>query len=335
MKKLLRFLFFLFISVFFFGKKVYAVEDVVLFWGVNCPYCHTVRENIQQERLSEKVKITEIEVEEDKSNLGVFREKLETCKADTSRAGIPMLFVENKCYEGVDAIMGKLRSMVSGESSNDDMEKVSSSNTTNKGKANTEKMIVAITLLLVLLPILGRFLEKDNGKKFSVILGFLFLPLFLAQPAYAICPLCTVAVGAGVGFTRYLGIDDSIAGIWIGGLLVSLTMWAYEWLKEKKGMKRVEKKWLILLVSAIMYALVLIPLKLSGMIGHPFNTLVGIDKILLGIVVGSVAFLLGGKLHFYIKGKNKGRVVIPFQRVVVPVGALLLATIMLYIIVYY
>ncbi len=43
---------------------------------------------------------------------------------------------------------------------------------------------------------------------------FLFLG---ANSAQAICPICTIAVGAGVGFSRYLGIDDTIAGLWIGG----------------------------------------------------------------------------------------------------------------------
>ena len=44
----------------------------------------------------------------------------------------------------------------------------------------------------------------------------LALGLFFAIPAKAICPVCTVAVGAGIGLSRWLGIDDSITGLWIG-----------------------------------------------------------------------------------------------------------------------
>lgn len=38
----------------------------------------------------------------------------------------------------------------------------------------------------------------------------------------AICPVCTVAVGTDVGLCRWLGIDDVLSGIWIGGLIISM-----------------------------------------------------------------------------------------------------------------
>jgi len=46
----------------------------------------------------------------------------------------------------------------------------------------------------------------------TLILGFAF---FSTVPAWAQCPVCTVAIGGSVLLSRYLGIDDLIIGIWV------------------------------------------------------------------------------------------------------------------------
>ena len=48
-----------------------------------------------------------------------------------------------------------------------------------------------------------------------------------------VCPVCTVAVGAGVGILRGLGVDDVITGLWFGALIVSSIMWFINWLNKK------------------------------------------------------------------------------------------------------
>ena len=59
-----------------------------------------------------------------------------------------------------------------------------------------------------------------------------FLPVFVLMlgvlgisAADAVCPVCTVAVGAGLEGMRLLGVDDVITGIWAGGLTLSLFFW--------------------------------------------------------------------------------------------------------------
>ena len=51
--------------------------------------------------------------------------------------------------------------------------------------------------------------------------------------SYAICPICTLAVGAGVGLSRWLGVDDTVTGLWIGGLTVSMILWTIFWADKK------------------------------------------------------------------------------------------------------
>ena len=350
LKKFFSLTLFLFTFLLLSPRLSFAKEEVILFWGVDCPYCHTVKEKISSEKLGEQVGIVEIEVQEKKENIPLFKEKVSQCNINPERAGIPLLFVENKCYQGVDSIMGKLRGMVEG--SEEEIEAVEEKDL-SKGKANTEKMIVIVFVFLVSLLLFGYYRQGSKkeeeksgedgnkgekkgrrGKKVAVLLSLL-TPLIFASKTYAICPLCTVAVGAGVGVSRSLGIDDVIVGLWVGGLLVSSCMWLFEWLKGKKIVKKGSERWWSLGITVLMYALVLIPLKHKGIIGHPLNTMLGIDKVVLGIMLGSIVFFSAGRLHFYLKKKNREKVYIPYQKVILPVGALWLTTIILYLIVYY
>jgi len=204
----------------------------------------------------------------------------------------------------------------------------------SKGQINTEKLILIVLGFLIVLPIFGYFVKKRRGKEVGILASLLLLPFFFTTPVNAVCPLCTVAVGAGVGLSRSLGIDDSIVGVWIGGFLISSSLWLAGWIQKKKFAKKVSS-WVWSLASIVlMYAFVLIPMKISGLIGVAENTLFSIDKVLLGIILGSIMFFLGSKLHTFLQNKNKGKVYFPYQRVVIPMATLLLTTIILYFVVY-
>jgi ribulose 1,5-bisphosphate carboxylase large subunit-like protein len=78
-----------------------------------------------------------------------------------------------------------------------------------------------------------------------------------------------------------------------------------------------------------MYLLVLIPLKLDHAIGIVRNRLWGIDKIILGTAVGSVAFLAGMWVDKKIR-KVKGKQLFAYQKVVFPVTALVISSLIFY-----
>jgi len=51
----------------------------------------------------------------------------------------------------------------------------------------------------------------------KILISFLsVLVIFNTNQVFAVCPVCTVAAGAGVGLSRWLGIDDIIIGLWVG-----------------------------------------------------------------------------------------------------------------------
>ena len=63
-------------------------------------------------------------------------------------------------------------------------------------------------------------------KSLLKLVSFSFLlTAFIVPVAFAVCPVCTVAVGAGLEGARLLGVDDVITGIWAGGLTLSLFFW--------------------------------------------------------------------------------------------------------------
>ncbi len=155
-----------------------------------------------------------------------------------------------------------------------------------------------------------------------VVSGWLF-----GASAKAVCPVCAIAVGAGVGLSRYLGIDDTIAGLWIGGLSLSLSLWTIDWFDRKK----IQFKYRAFITTLAYDVLIVVPLYWIGIMGHPQNTLWGVDKILLGVLVGSAVFLASVSWYEDLKKKNGGHAYFPFQKVAMPVGSLVLFSFLFYL----
>ena len=152
----------------------------------------------------------------------------------------------------------------------------------------------------------------------------------LALPAKAVCPVCIIAVGAGLGLSRYLGIDDSITGLWIGGFTVAMIAWTINWArpKIKKNSARI---WWNLLIAAAYYVMIAWPLVSKNFIGHPLNKIWGIDKIVFGVTIGSLAFWGTSELYLILKKNNKGHAHFPFQKVVMPFGVLAILSLFFYL----
>ncbi|MDR1338172.1 MAG: hypothetical protein LBJ73_04060 [Rickettsiales bacterium] len=145
------------------------------------------------------------------------------------------------------------------------------------------------------------------------------LSVLCAGAAHAVCPVCTIAVGAGLEGARLLGVDDVITGIWAGALTLSVFFWTAGWLK-KKG---VENIWLQIVAPFVLYYGLLAGVYLMPSVNFGANALWGIDKFLLGIVSGSIVFFLSERWNAQIKQKNGGKVLFPFQKVIIPLCALL------------
>lgn len=141
------------------------------------------------------------------------------------------------------------------------------------------------------------------------------------------CPVCTVTVIAGLGISRLLGIDDLVTSLWIGGFILSLSFITTAWINKK--WPKISVKYYSLPTFVLMYLFVLVPLKLAHIIGVKHNTLWGVDKIILGIIIGSVVFLIGIWADKKVR-KIKGRQLFPFQKVAFPVLTLVISSLIFY-----
>lgn len=150
--------------------------------------------------------------------------------------------------------------------------------------------------------------------------------------AHAFCPVCTVGVAAGLEGMRILGVSDVITGLWAGGLILSLAAWTESYMR----FHGVTNRFLILLNYIVYYGILALIYVLP--VDRPtrvFNVtkLWGGDEFLVGVIVGSAVFWLAGKWYERIKAKNSGHAWFPFQKVVWPLGALIIVTLLFLIIV--
>lgn len=161
---------------------------------------------------------------------------------------------------------------------------------------------------------------------------FAMLLAVVVGDALAVCPVCTVAVGAGLEGARLLGVEDVVTGVWAGGLTLSIAAWTANWM-HKRGVKNVFWYLLNFVVYYILLAGVyFIPMN-NPIVKFNDNCMWGIDQFLLGAVTGTVVFLLMQKWYQKIKAANGGHAQFPFQKVVMPFGGLLFATIVFWAII--
>ncbi|GIW64397.1 MAG: hypothetical protein KatS3mg092_0330 [Patescibacteria group bacterium] len=170
-------------------------------------------------------------------------------------------------------------------------------------------------------------------KRISYLLISLFIinySLLIIHSVFAVCPVCTVAVVGGIEITRMLGVDDLITGVWVGGLIVSMAFWLSDWFAKKKFLKPIIRETL----SLVIFYLLTIPFLIwNKMIGIKGNVFLGVDKIVFGVLVGSIIFILGVLTEKFLRRLNKGKVFIYYQKVIIPVLFLTIISLIFYFLV--
>ncbi len=141
----------------------------------------------------------------------------------------------------------------------------------------------------------------------------------LANPA---CAVCTVAVGASLELARHYGVDDAIVGVWAGAMLVILAYWMLRWM-DKKGWHFAGRDFIIIVSSVAMIGFMYV----SELVYTP--QIIGIfyiDGFLFSVLVGALVMHYSSEFYQWMKAHNGGHAHFPFEKVVVPVLALCLAS---------
>lgn len=141
-----------------------------------------------------------------------------------------------------------------------------------------------------------------------------------ANPA---CPVCTIAIGAALPITRRLGVPDIVAGIWCGAFLAILGYWIIKFFERKN--------WNFFGRNAIILTLSVASIGFIYMGVTPYNPctyfgVLKIDPVLFGTIVGAILFIATEKLYDFMKAKNNGHAHFPFEKVVLPIVVLSIAS---------
>ncbi len=156
-------------------------------------------------------------------------------------------------------------------------------------------------------------------KLLTTLLCFMPISAF-ANPA---CPVCTIAIGAALPLTRRLGVPDMVAGIWVGAFLAILGYWIIRFF-DKRGWRFTGRNAIILTLSVASIGFVY--LGATKYTPCTYFGFLNIDPVLFGTIVGAVLFIATEKLYDFMKARNNGHAHFPFEKVVLPIVALTIAS---------
>jgi hypothetical protein len=142
------------------------------------------------------------------------------------------------------------------------------------------------------------------------------------------CPVCSIGVVVGLGLSRWLKVDDSISGLWIGALILAISIWTFNWFLRKK-----EKKPIILLaiILIIYWLLTFVPLYAINVINNQCGTVFGINRLVFGSILGIIFSSISISIDLQIRKRNNGKGLFPYQKVIIPLAVLIILSLILHI----
>lgn len=154
----------------------------------------------------------------------------------------------------------------------------------------------------------------------AVILILMFCLVGFNAYANPACAVCTVAVGASLEVARRMGVDDAVVGVWSGAFLLILGYWTNKWF-DKKGWNFTGRETLVLILSVLMILFMYV----SHLPYTPKAILVfWLDPFLFAAICGALTFHYTMNFYQWMKAKNGGHAHFPFEKVVLPFGAVAL-----------
>lgn len=106
-------------SLFVHICPVYAQNlSPILFWGAGCPHCAELKEQIKQKELDKKITIDYREIYYNKDNADLFDQKIKECGISPYSAGVPLIYLDGRCWIGTDEIINILEKEIEGNGTN-------------------------------------------------------------------------------------------------------------------------------------------------------------------------------------------------------------------------
>jgi len=168
---------------------------------------------------------------------------------------------------------------------------------------------------------------------FSLVLVSLFIVHYLlfTREVLAHCPLCVAGAGVGLTLSRWIGLDDSITGLWVATFLGAISLWSYLFLVRK--LNRGQMVWLKPTLYLAIFASTLWSFYKFNLVIR-MEKMYGLDKLTFGIIVGGVSFYLVDEINNLVI-RIKGKTLFPYQRIVTGLGSILLLSFLDYYLIGY
>ena len=142
-----------------------------------------------------------------------------------------------------------------------------------------------------------------------------------ANPA---CIVCTVAIGATLSVARKLGVNDNVIGLWLGAILILLGYWTIWWFDKKGWHFWGRDPFLILFSFSLIGGIYIKDLTYTPqVIAYVFY----LDQFLFAGIIGGLIYIFSQKFYAFLKKRNGGHAHFPFEKVVLPLGLLVLASV--------
>lgn len=134
-------------------------------------------------------------------------------------------------------------------------------------------------------------------------------------------PVCAIGIASGLGISRWLGIDDLTTGLWIGALILAVSI-QINMLLNKKGKGFSHSFWVIFLSA---YALSFLPI-LKPIIQDHSCYIYGVPRVILGSLLGILVLFSVDKVNNLIINKHNNKVYFYYQRVIIPLVGLIIVS---------
>jgi len=137
---------------------------------------------------------------------------------------------------------------------------------------------------------------------------------------YAQCPVCVLTVGGGLLIAKKLGVDDLLAALWISGLNTAISFWFVTYIKKPAFLKNP------LLWTVVMFVTTWFYFFSTKQMYHKGNTFLGVDKVLVGLCLGVLVWLMGIGIDRMTRKLNNGKILFYYQKVIIPLFVLIATT---------
>jgi len=153
--------------------------------------------------------------------------------------------------------------------------------------------------------------KLDNYLNFAKILKILKIKIMCG-------PLCAIGIAGGLWLSRLLGINDMTLGIWIGALILAVSVQFNKFLIKRN--KAFSLSFWLIFIGTWLLSFLPIWSKLSG----SYN-FCGVPRIVFGSFIGILTLFLSDWLdNIILKKFHRDKVYFPYQRVIIPLVALII-----------